>query len=314
MAMERFDPRDLTGLLQREKKFDLFRKGQAKRATEWLTEMLEDFYKKQMKTFKGRVKPWQQTLVKLGGNIIAPGVGSLLGGLTQAYNTIHTHKDYADLIKEVGKKIEIPKWAKGTFMEDYLKTNLLGGQATAKNILAGSQKSSALSGGLGALLDFISAGKGFKAGQDLMLKELNKDSLDIYKTGAKYDKSVQKYVGKGKSIPHSEVSIAATKPYKDMLANLPETIANVIPGMPKTFDLATDPLIDFVGKKGFHGRGGDLARNITNFGIGDVVSELSTPSSWSQYAHKPLIEMLLGPKQETYVPELRISDYKIRRG
>jgi len=307
MAIDRFDVRDYTGMLQREKKFDLFRKGQAKRATGWLTEMLEDFYKKQMKTFEGRVKPWQQTLIKVGGNIIAPGVGSLLSGLTQAYNTIHTHKDYADLIKEVGKKIEIPKWAKGTFMEDYLTTNLLGGQATAKNILAGSQKSSDLSGGVGALLDFISAGKGFAKTAELRDKAYDVKPVKNIQTG----KVKAKEVAAGTDFDTFGSDPISISGYR---SKVNPKLLGMIPGA-GIIQEATNPIIDLAGKMGVGGRTGDFfsKRPVNLPGVADFISELSTPSSWSQYAHKPLIEMLLGPEQETYVPELRTGDYRIRR-
>jgi hypothetical protein len=278
--MDRFDVRDYTGLLQREKKFDKFRKGQAKKATAWLTDILEDYARKSRKTFQGKIKPGWQTLFKLGGNILAPGAGSLIGALTGAYNTIATDKAYSDLLSDVGAKVEVPSWAKGTFMEDYLKTNLLSGQATAKNILAGSKKSSLMSGGVGALLDTISAGKGFAKSQEL--------------TDRAYNEAFKKTPVGGKN------EFISSK------------VLGMIPGM-GMLEETTNPLIDLAGKKGVGGRLGSAALNATNFGIEDIISELSTPASYSQYAQRPLIEMLLGPKQETYVPELRPGDYKTRR-
>ena len=285
--INRFDVRDYTGLLQREKRFDKFIKGQSEKATAWLKDILEDYAEKSRKTNKGKVKPWQQTLLKLGGNILSPGAGSLISALTGAYNTAATDKAYGDLLADIGKKIEIPDWAKGTFMEDYLKTNVLSGQATAKNIISGSKKSSAMMGAGAALLDAISAGKGFAKSSELQDKSYNQ----VFNN---------KQVGSGfESSPITSTGYTSKVHPK---------VLGMIPGMGSA-EALTNPLIDLAGKKGVGGR--------MDTGIyvdwPDLISELTTPSSWSQYAQEPLMKMLLGPKQETYVPELRPRKYRIRR-
>ena len=146
----------------REKSFQDFLKGQAERVTETVgkeADRLQAEATKQQKGIGGKDLPWLKTALSFLGPW-----GKLANVGISVADTIKKNKDYDKAIKSLGKDIKVPDWAKGTFMEDYFKSNVDYLQDVAVQKLKQTRDAELAAGVAGSLLDMFSTGKGFGKG------------------------------------------------------------------------------------------------------------------------------------------------------
>jgi hypothetical protein len=148
---------------------DRYFKARAKEATKYLEAEIDKMQKEAEKKsggvlggFFGNLPGWAQTLTRIGLGATGPlGMVANLGLSVGDY--AKQQKDIKRKIKELDKVIKLPRRFKGTFMEDYLKGNLMGGASQLQSNLKSQQKVSQLLGlggiALQALPTFGAIGK-----------------------------------------------------------------------------------------------------------------------------------------------------------
>ena len=309
----------------RESEFNKFIKGQANRATEELAALIDQFKKKGRKVSTkgvfGKV-PWLKNIISMGGNIAFPGGGSLISGLVDMIDTANKNKNYHDMIQDLKADIEIPDFIKGTFMEDYFTTGSSAAQKSAIEQQTGTQKASLLSGGLGALLSFISAGKGFARGKEMkdalaatVPSEMPPTGRGISYPGdignvADYD------VITGEPIPGGAADPAILNQKLEELSQFPNAMPEQLiqghtnklgAGAVKLLDKSFGnlPMVEF------------LTNPLINLGrdnmLKTAVTEATTPAGYASLLETPLLRMLMGADVEASVPRLQAPRYRTRR-
>jgi hypothetical protein len=148
---------------------DRYFKARAKEATKYLEAEIDKMQKEAEKKsggvlggFFGNLPGWAQTLTRIGLGATGPlGMVANLGLSVGDY--AKQQKDIKRKIKELDKVIKLPRRFKGTFMEDYVRGNLMGGASQLQSNLKSQQKVSQLLGlggiALQALPTFGAIGK-----------------------------------------------------------------------------------------------------------------------------------------------------------
>lgn len=148
---------------------DKYFKTRAKEATNYLEAQIDKMQKEAEKKsggilggFFGNLPGWAQTLARIGLGATGP-VGMLANLGLSVGDYAKQQKDIKRKIKELDKVIKLPRKFKGTFMEDYLRGNLMGGASQLQGQLKSQQKVSQLLGlggiALQALPTFSAIGK-----------------------------------------------------------------------------------------------------------------------------------------------------------
>tara|TARA_R100000808_G_scaffold24887_1_gene59083 strand:- start:1919 stop:2941 length:1023 start_codon:yes stop_codon:yes gene_type:complete len=173
---------------------DRYFKARAKEATKYLEAEIDKMQKEAEKKsggvlggFFGNLPGWAQTLGRIGLGATGP-LGMLANLGLSVGDYAKQQKDIKRKIKELDKVIKLPRRFKGTFMEDYLRGNLMGGASQLQSNLKSQQKVSQLLGlggiALQALPTFGAIGKqGLSVKLPEGLGKVARKGITTYKDG-----------------------------------------------------------------------------------------------------------------------------------
>ena len=136
--------------------------------------------------FKGPIGKGSKALLPLL-NFLLPGLGTGASVAAEALDTSTKHRQFKDLMNELGGMGNLPGWARGSFLENYIKDAISQSRGQGIEGLKQKQKISDIVGGVSTVVAGLPFLQG-KGGEDI--------AEDAFTEGAKEvaEKSVQKQI------------------------------------------------------------------------------------------------------------------------